>query len=200
MVIPLTNRIRGSLAWKMPDRVDARYTAKGIIRMSELTLGREARNSRKRSAPATAVCPVCNKRFERGRHRNQFHRAGARVIESSRYCSPRCRQSAWRTRRDIRNQIPRHQRRIRNTERKKPGAAATLHASVTRQKISQRFQCAATPKKKILGQRPLPPGIVPDEQYPGMYRLRLPDGSLSDMVNLTRAKDALATVHEESAA
>jgi hypothetical protein len=25
-----------------------------------------------------------------------------------------------------------------------------------------------------------------------MYRLRLPDGSLSDMVNLTRARDALA--------
>jgi hypothetical protein len=25
-----------------------------------------------------------------------------------------------------------------------------------------------------------------------MYRLRLPDGSLSDMINLTRAKDALA--------
>jgi hypothetical protein len=34
--------------------------------------------------------------------------------------------------------------------------------------------------------------IVPDAKWPGMYRLRLPDGSLTDMVNLTRAKDALA--------
>lgn len=34
--------------------------------------------------------------------------------------------------------------------------------------------------------------IVPDAKYPGMYRLRIPDGSLSDIVNLTRAKDALA--------
>jgi hypothetical protein len=34
--------------------------------------------------------------------------------------------------------------------------------------------------------------IVPDKRWPGMYRLRLPDGSLSDMANLTRAKDALA--------
>jgi hypothetical protein len=34
--------------------------------------------------------------------------------------------------------------------------------------------------------------IVPDKRWPGMYRLRLPDGSLTDMVNLTRAKDALA--------
>jgi hypothetical protein len=33
--------------------------------------------------------------------------------------------------------------------------------------------------------------IVPDAKYPSMYRLRRPDGSLSDMVNLSRAKDAL---------
>jgi hypothetical protein len=38
----------------------------------------------------------------------------------------------------------------------------------------------------------MPPGVVPDERYPGMYRVRLPDGSLSDMVNLARAKDAAA--------
>jgi hypothetical protein len=164
--------------------------------MSEPTLGREGRNSAKRSPPATAVCPVCDKRFERGRHRNQFHRAGARIIESSRYCSSKCRQSAWRTRRDIRNEIPRSQRRIRNTERKKLGAATTLHASVARSKISQRFQYAATPPKTVSGPRSMPPGIVPDEHYPGMYRFRLPDGSLSDIVNLTRAKDALAALRE----
>jgi len=33
--------------------------------------------------------------------------------------------------------------------------------------------------------------IVPDPKWPGMYRVRRPDGSLTDMVNLTRAKDAL---------
>jgi len=33
-------------------------------------------------------------------------------------------------------------------------------------------------------------GIVSDERWPGMYRLRR-DGRLSDMVNLTRARDAL---------
>lgn len=33
--------------------------------------------------------------------------------------------------------------------------------------------------------------VVPDGKYPGMWRLRLlPDGNLSDMVNLSRAKDA----------
>ena len=167
--------------------------------MSEPTLGREGRSSAKRSAPATAVCPVCNKRFERGRHRNQYHRAGASIIESSRYCSPKCRQSAWRTRRDIRNETPRSQRRIRNTERKKAGAATTLQASVTGPQIPQRFQSAPPPKKTALGPHSLPPGIVPDERYPGMYRLRLPDGRLSDMVNLTRARDALAAISDEAA-
>lgn len=32
--------------------------------------------------------------------------------------------------------------------------------------------------------------IVPDTEWPGMWRVRMPDGRLSDMVNLTRAKDA----------
>jgi hypothetical protein len=33
--------------------------------------------------------------------------------------------------------------------------------------------------------------IVPDSTYPGMYRMRLPSGALSEMANLTRVKDAL---------
>ena len=32
--------------------------------------------------------------------------------------------------------------------------------------------------------------VVPDTKWPGMYRVRTPDGGLSDMVNLSRAKDA----------
>ena len=41
------------------------------------------------------------------------------------------------------------------------------------------------------GQRTTPVlHVVKDETYPTMWRIRLPDGSLSDMVNLTRAKDA----------
>src|SRR5262249_62014335 len=31
--------------------------------------------------------------------------------------------------------------------------------------------------------------IVPDKTYPGMWRVVSPDGSFSDMVNKTRAKD-----------
>src|SRR5262245_10098515 len=32
--------------------------------------------------------------------------------------------------------------------------------------------------------------VVPDEKYQGMFRVRTKDGQLSDMVNLSRAKDA----------
>jgi len=32
--------------------------------------------------------------------------------------------------------------------------------------------------------------VNPDEKYPSMYRIHWPNGSVSDMVNLTRAKDA----------
>jgi hypothetical protein len=34
--------------------------------------------------------------------------------------------------------------------------------------------------------------IVPDTKCRGMFRVRRPDGTLSDMVNLTRVKDALS--------
>jgi hypothetical protein len=34
--------------------------------------------------------------------------------------------------------------------------------------------------------------VAPDSKYPAMWRVRWPDGQLSDMANLTRAKDALA--------
>jgi hypothetical protein len=36
--------------------------------------------------------------------------------------------------------------------------------------------------------------VVPDEQYPSMWRIRRPDGSSSDMVNRSRAKDAAMTM------
>jgi hypothetical protein len=32
--------------------------------------------------------------------------------------------------------------------------------------------------------------VEPDAKYPALYRIRYPDGHLSDMVNLSRAKDA----------
>jgi hypothetical protein len=36
--------------------------------------------------------------------------------------------------------------------------------------------------------------IVPDAKYPSMWRVRLLDGRLTDMVNRTRAKDAAIAI------
>jgi hypothetical protein len=36
--------------------------------------------------------------------------------------------------------------------------------------------------------------VEPDSTYAGMYRIRFPDDRLSDMVNLTRAKDAASAL------
>jgi hypothetical protein len=36
--------------------------------------------------------------------------------------------------------------------------------------------------------------VVPNRDWPKMYRVRKPDGSLTDMVNLTRARDAARTL------
>jgi hypothetical protein len=43
---------------------------------------------------------------------------------------------------------------------------------------------------------PRRPKVVPDVAHPGMWRVRWPDGRLSDMTNLTRAKDAAASFLE----
>jgi hypothetical protein len=38
--------------------------------------------------------------------------------------------------------------------------------------------------------------VVRDKAYPAMWRVELPDGTLTDMVNLTRAKDAALDIAE----
>ena len=44
------------------------------------------------------------------------------------------------------------------------------------------------------GERRMKVAIVLDRKYPEMWRVRYPDGYLSDMVNKTRAKDAAITM------
>ena len=38
--------------------------------------------------------------------------------------------------------------------------------------------------------------VIPDAKYPSMWRIKWPDGHLSDMVNLSRAKDAAVAIAE----
>src|SRR5215831_13255072 len=74
-----------------------------------------------------------------------------------------------------------------------PAHRAAYHRSLIAAGMARvRFPVAPTRDKAA------PPAyiaIVADNRFPGMYRLKRSDGSLSDMVNLTRAKDALAAMH-----
>jgi hypothetical protein len=112
--------------------------------------------------PATAVCCHCAKRFDRRRHTNRYQRAGGNLIASMAYCSPACRQAAYRVRKDIKAGIPasarRHRigkRRLRPlsasvTEAIKRGPGADLASSVTQPEIPSRIQRAARGEKTPL--------------------------------------------------
>ena len=121
----------------------------------------------------TAVCRQCNKRFPLNRRTNQYRRAGGAFHTATLYCSSRCKQAAFR------------KRNARKAENAKNHRLEPIDNIV-------KFRPEKTtldPSRK--GIPSLPEGIVADAQWPGMYRLVQPDGTLSDMVNLTRAKDAL---------
>ncbi len=47
-----------------------------------------------------------------------------------------------------------------------------------------------------VGKTVLAPGVVEDQSWKGMYRVRLDNGKLSDMVNLTRANDLALTLYQ----
>jgi hypothetical protein len=174
------------------------------LNMMDIDERHTAHKADKRTA-RTAICSTCGDRFARGQYSNQHKSSRGEIVPTSKYCSSACRQAAYRTRRDIRNNIPVSARPPRPVRRKlrplfacvtntpKDPMGTTPHASVTRAEIPPQNQLAVTPQKKSL-----PREIVPDAKWPGMYHLRLLDGSLSDMVNLTRAKDALAEMQGAS--
>jgi hypothetical protein len=69
-----------------------------------------------------------------------------------------------------------------------PAHRAAYHRSSTAAKMARvRFPVARTRDKSAAGAYV---AIVPDKRFPGMYRLKRTDGAFSDMVNLTRARDA----------
>src|SRR5262249_33426252 len=114
-----------------------------------------AHKANKRTA-RTAICPTCGDRFARGQYSNQHKRSRGEIVPTSKYCSSACRQAAYRTRLDIRNNIPVSARPPRPVRRKLRPLSATPHASVTRAEIPQRNQSTVTTQKKSL-----PREIVP---------------------------------------
>ena len=123
---------------------------------------------------ATIACAACKASFHPRR-------------STARYCGDRCRVAHARSRSgmpargskaavDAVLSVTGHAPSASATK-PAPGACVTLIPQQTR---------ASKPSS-----RKLDPRIMPDAKWPGMYRVRLPDGSLTDMLNLARAKDAL---------
>jgi hypothetical protein len=121
----------------------------------------------------SATCSACGSQFRPQR-------------STARFCSPRCRVAAQRAR----------------------GRGTPIRVAATRPSVATDAVLSVTATVEMSeGQKPqsvtlrckppkLDPRIVPDEHWPGMFRIRRPDGSLSDIINLTRARDALRSMLE----
>jgi hypothetical protein len=77
------------------------------------------------------------------------------------------------------------------------GAAAAKSVSEAREIPAPRGTVGAkspvAPPKRLCR-----PKAIPDSVYPGMWRVRWPDGSVSDFANLTRVNDAIACFMESA--
>jgi len=113
----------------------------------------------------SAACSACGAPFRPQR-------------STARFCSPRCRKATQRAR-DRGMPI--------NVAATRPGVGLDAVLSVT---TAIGMSEGQKPQSVTLRQPKLDPRIVADPKWPGMYRIRIPGGGLSDMVNLTRAKDA----------
>ena len=118
-------------------------------------------------------CARCGSRFELVL---RFGRARANrkktLHKGRRYCSDNCRKRA-------------SEGRLRPKTASKERLATRLASTV--RSVSRTVEISMGYEGQKSG-RAWP--IVPDPDWPGMYRVQRPDGSLTDMVNLTRAKDA----------
>jgi hypothetical protein len=98
---------------------------------------------------------------------------------SARFCSPACRVAAHRARAPVTGAAPHGA-----TARESKSATGTSGASRAFQRSPTAVgDSSVTPSGNLAVE------IVHDEHWPSMWRIRFADGSVSGMVNLTRAKD-----------
>ena len=110
----------------------------------------------------SATCSHCGSKFEPQRR-------------SARFCRPACRVAAHRQ---------------AGCNAKKASPRLTEGASACKNSSPGSRPKSATTAPRGLSVTPRH-AIITDGQWSGMYRIRRPDGSLTDLVSLTRAKDAL---------
>jgi len=153
------------------------------------------------SALPTRKCSHCGERFtltpRRGRNsgRRPPRAEAPSLHHGARYCGTSCRQAAHEDRRTRARARPSSVGQ--NAPKSAEGSYPLSSVGHAENSVDVSMPCRGektgrgSPKKPVLD-----PRIVPDEHWPGMYRIRRPDGSLSDMLNLTRARDALRSMLE----
>ena len=105
--------------------------------------------------------------------------------QGQRYCSATCRKLASKARRAPLQALPQ--------KRPKTLPATTPSSSVTSASISPTISMGYTGQESGRARLQMALGrciVVPDPDWPKMYRVMRPDSSLTDMVNLSRARDA----------
>lgn len=133
----------------------------------------------------TVACAICRKSFTQRR-------------STARFCSPRCRQRAHRRAGlsrvgELKNAKASSKRDVRPT-RGPCGSGVGL--------------CTLHPSPKTASQQPEPvsgsvarsftPRLMADQHWPGMRRIVFQNGRLSDMLNITRAKEAMKRAQRSS--
>src|SRR5437667_10323812 len=88
------------------------------------------------------------------------------VRATARFCSARCRVS--------------NGRRLRHQARQEPVGGIFTAPGTGGKRLS-----VTAPRASLV----IAPGVIPDGKWAGMYRVRLPDDSFTDLLNLSRAND-----------
>jgi hypothetical protein len=114
-----------------------------------------------------------------------------------RYCSDNCRKRASEGRSQSSAQPSANKRKIA------PGKRFDTDVFSTVRDVSSAATISKTYEGQKSGRAPLEMtfggySVIPDPEWPKMFRVRLPDGSCTDMVNLTRARDAAQLLFEQS--
>ena len=122
---------------------------------------------------------------------SQCGRTVPRRARQQRFCSTRCRNQAKNRNRSRKAFLAPARHPTLGGEPNPPEKANKINALQGRESRPSNLQ-----KRDFRLPVDLPTGIVPDKRWPGMYRVRLADGSFSDMLNLARAKDVVAAASE----
>jgi hypothetical protein len=147
----------------------------------------------------TRKCGHCGERFtvalRQGKDSYRARAGRERSYQDQRYCAPGCRKAASKARRTtFRTHGIGPATPLKEVQGTNPfSGVATTTAPISLASISG----AQKPTRPPLHMTFDAYTVVPDPEWPAMYRVRRPDGSLTDMANLTRARDAARCFAEQ---